>query len=161
MPEVDALLRSTADKTGALIVVGVIHPTGDAKWNEARLYFPDRSIRTYEKHHMLPVYEGELTVGTARTEWQDSTGLWGITICKDMDFPKLSREYGTMALPCYSSRRGTSTWTAGGTDAWRYFAESRADSALRAHPSKEFSRLVTIADGSLPRALLVVHHLPL
>lgn len=94
LPEADALLQSTAKTTGSLVVVGVIHPTGIAKWNEARLYFPDGSIRTYEKHHMLPVYEGNLTVGTARTEWQDPTGLWGITICKDMDFPQLSREYG-------------------------------------------------------------------
>ena len=94
VPEADALLRSTAEQTGALIVVGVIHPSGEAKWNEARLYFPNGSIRTYKKHHMLPVYEGQLTVGIARTEWHDATGLWGITICKDMDFPQLSREYG-------------------------------------------------------------------
>jgi apolipoprotein N-acyltransferase len=95
LEEADSLLRSTATKTGALIVVGVIHPTIGAKWNEARLYFPDGSIRTYEKHHMLPVYEGNLTVGTRRTEWKDSSGLLGVTICKDMDFPALSREYGT------------------------------------------------------------------
>jgi apolipoprotein N-acyltransferase len=94
LPEADLLLHSTAAKTGALIVVGVIHPTTGAKWNEARLYFPDGTIRTYEKHHMLPVYEGALTVGTERTEWHEPSGLWGITICKDMDFPQLSREYG-------------------------------------------------------------------
>jgi len=94
LPEADPLLQSTATKTGALIVAGVIHPTTGAKWNEARLYFPDGAIRTYEKHHMLPVYEGKLTVGTARTEWQEPSGLWGITICKDMDFPQLSRDYG-------------------------------------------------------------------
>jgi len=94
LPEADSLLQSTAEKSQALIVVGVIHPTTSAKWNEARLYFPDGSIRTYEKHHMLPVYEGKLTVGTTRTEWQEPSGLWGITICKDMDFPQLSREYG-------------------------------------------------------------------
>ena len=94
LPEVDLLLQSTATKTGASIIVGVIHPTTGAKWNEARLYSPSGTIRTYEKHHMLPVYEGRLTVGTERTEWQEPSGLWGITICKDMDFPRLSREYG-------------------------------------------------------------------
>lgn len=94
LPEADPLLQSTAARTNTLIIVGVIHPTPGAKWNEARLYFPDGSIRTYEKHHMLPVYEGKLTVGTERTEWHEPSGLWGITICKDMDFPQLSREYG-------------------------------------------------------------------
>ena len=94
LPEVDSLLRSTATKTGSSIVVGVIHPTTGAKWNEGRLYSPTGTIRTYEKHHMLPVYEGNLTVGTKRTEWQEPSGVWGLTICKDMDFPRLSREYG-------------------------------------------------------------------
>ena len=94
LPEADSLLQSIAADTGALIVVGVIHPTNSARWNEARLYFPDGSIRTYEKHHMLPVYEGKLTVGTERTEWREPSGLWGIEICKDMDFPRLSRQYG-------------------------------------------------------------------
>lgn len=94
LSEVDPLLQSTAAKTGALIVVGVLHRTHNANWNEARLYFADQSIRTYHKHHMLPAYEGDLSVGTDRTEWQQPSGLWGITICKDMDFPALSREYG-------------------------------------------------------------------
>ena len=94
LAEVDPLLQSTAEKTGAGIIVGVIHPTAGAKWNEARLYLPDGEIRTYDKHHMLPAYEGNLTVGTTRTEWQQASGLWGIAICKDMDFPRLSREYG-------------------------------------------------------------------
>lgn len=92
--EVDPLLQSTAQKTGAGIIVGVIHPTAGARWNEARLYLPNGTIRTYEKHHMLPAYEGSLTAGSARTEWREPSGLWGITICKDMDFPHLSREYG-------------------------------------------------------------------
>ncbi len=94
LAQADPLFQSTAAKTGALIVAGVIHPTNNAKWNEARLYFPDGSIRTYKKHHMLPVYEGNLTVGTERTEWQQPSGRWGIEICKDMDFPQLSRQYG-------------------------------------------------------------------
>ena len=92
--EANALLQSAAKKSGALLVVGVIHPSGTSKWNEARLYFPDGSIRTYEKHHMLPVYEGDLTPGTQRTEWQERSGHLGIAICKDMDFPQLSRDYG-------------------------------------------------------------------
>ena len=94
LPEADVLLSSTATKAHVLIVVGVIHPTTGAKWNEARLYFPDGSIRTYAKHHMLPVYEGDLTEGTARTEWTEPSGKLGVAICKDLDFPQLGRDYG-------------------------------------------------------------------
>ena len=106
LPEVDSLLRSTAARTGSSIIVGVIHPTTGAKWNEARLYSPAGTIRTYEKHHMLPIYEGNLTVGIERTEWQEPSGMWGLTICKDMDFPRLSREYandgvGLLLVPAW------------------------------------------------------------
>jgi apolipoprotein N-acyltransferase len=91
---VDTVFASTARQTGASIVIGVIHPTSSARWNEARLYSPAGTIRTYEKHHMLPPFESDLTVGTSRTVWQEPSGVWGIEICKDMDFPRLSREYG-------------------------------------------------------------------
>ena len=94
LPEVDAIFREVARKTGADIVIGVVHPTNGAKWNEARIYSPTGEIRTYEKHHMVPQFESNLTVGTSRTEWDESSGRWGIEICKDMDFPQLSREYG-------------------------------------------------------------------
>ena len=95
LPEVDAMFREAAQKSGAEIVVGVIHSTSGAKWNEARLYTPNGAIRTYEKHHMLPSFESNLTAGTERTEWDESSGHWGMEICKDMDFPRLSREYGS------------------------------------------------------------------
>ncbi|HWY24974.1 MAG TPA: nitrilase-related carbon-nitrogen hydrolase, partial [Nevskia sp.] len=51
-------------------------------------------LGTYEKHHMLPLFESELKVGTTRTLLPHPSGLWGVQICKDMDFPELSREYG-------------------------------------------------------------------
>jgi apolipoprotein N-acyltransferase len=94
LPEIDPLFTTVAVKTGATVIVGVIHPTTGAKWNEARLYFPDGMVRTYDKHHMLPSFESNLKPGTERVEWQEPSGKWGITICKDMDFPRLSREYG-------------------------------------------------------------------
>ena len=49
---------------------------------------------TYEKHHMLPPFESDMLVGTARTLLRKPSGEWGVTICKDMDFPLLSRQYG-------------------------------------------------------------------
>jgi len=94
LPEVDSLLKSVSTTTGATVIIGVIHPTVNAKWNEARLYSPDGRIRTYEKHHMLPPFESTFKVGTDLIEWNEGSGRWGVTICKDMDFPRLSREYG-------------------------------------------------------------------
>ena len=94
LPQIDPLLQSTADRSGAVIIVGVVHIASDAKWNEARIYRPSRPIQVYEKHHMLPPWESPLKPGTARTGWKEPSGVWGVTICKDMDFPQMGRDYG-------------------------------------------------------------------
>jgi apolipoprotein N-acyltransferase len=91
---VDALLQPLANRTGAIIVVGVVDVVGKSAWNEARIYFPGLTVpSTYDKHHMVPGFESNLTVGTARTEFVQPSGRWGVMICKDMDFPNLSRQY--------------------------------------------------------------------
>ena len=76
-------------------MVGIVHVTPDAKLNEARIYTPNAEVVTYEKHHMLPPFESNLRPGTRLTEWQEPSGRWGAAICKDMDFPKMGRDYGS------------------------------------------------------------------
>jgi apolipoprotein N-acyltransferase len=46
----------------------------------------------YDKHHLLPGVEREKP-GDKRVLLDQPSGRWGLQICKDMDFPKLSREY--------------------------------------------------------------------
>jgi apolipoprotein N-acyltransferase len=94
LPDIDPLFQTAADKTGAVVVVGVIHVTDAARWNEARIYSPGGPVRMYEKHHMLPPFESNLKPGTTRTIWQEPSGTWGAAICKDLDFPKMGRDYG-------------------------------------------------------------------
>ena len=90
----DALLQPLANRTGAVIVVGVVDINGKSRWNEARIYFPGLTApSTYHKHHIVPGFESNLTVGTTRIEFVQPSGRWGVTICKDMDFPNLSRHY--------------------------------------------------------------------
>jgi apolipoprotein N-acyltransferase len=90
----DSLLASSASHTHAVLVVGLIRRDPHGLWNEARVYLPEGGAPlTYEKHHMLPPFESQFTVGTSRTILHEPSGTWGITICKDMDFPQLSREY--------------------------------------------------------------------
>jgi len=90
----DSLLAPTASHAHAILVVGLIRRDARGLWNEARVYLPEGGAPlTYEKHHMLPPFESQFTVGTSRTILHEPSGTWGITICKDMDFPQLSREY--------------------------------------------------------------------
>jgi len=91
----DSLFSSAAARTGAVVVVGLIRRDSHGLWNEARIYSPlGGPPLTYEKHHMLPPFESQFVVGTSLTALREPSGNWGVAICKDMDFPALSRQYG-------------------------------------------------------------------
>jgi apolipoprotein N-acyltransferase len=88
----DRILKDTAKLNAVTIVAGLQHLPN---LNELRVYGPDGQFEAaYEKHHMLPAFEADLLPGTTRVNMDMPSGRWGFTICKDMDFPKLSREYG-------------------------------------------------------------------
>ena len=107
---VDEELESLADRTHVQLVVGVLRlvPPGagspvrvgggpvTVRYNEARVYTPGAPVQTYDKEHMLPPFESDLTPGTALTLLRGRGGraTWGVEICKDMDFTQLSRRYG-------------------------------------------------------------------
>jgi apolipoprotein N-acyltransferase len=90
----DAIFQSLADKSKSKIVVGLIDVSPPVKYNQARVYTPRAPLLTYDKHHMLPFFESQLRPGTTLTLLREPSGTWGVTICKDMDFTRLSRQYG-------------------------------------------------------------------
>jgi apolipoprotein N-acyltransferase len=90
----DSVFQRVADTDTTQIVVGVLRVVSHVKYNQARVYAPGVPVRTYDKQHMLPPFESKLTPGTNLTMLSESTGPWGVAICKDMDFTRLSRQYG-------------------------------------------------------------------
>jgi apolipoprotein N-acyltransferase len=100
---VDQEFQSLADENQVRVVVGVLrvapagagHPAA-LKYNEARIYTPGERVQSYDKEHMLPPFESNLTPGTSLTVLHPGAahGAWGVAICKDMDFTQLSRRYG-------------------------------------------------------------------
>ncbi len=95
LAEVDALFSSAAVATRAAIVLGVVRKTPSAAFNSSRFYSPNGKLEAnYDKHHLLPGVEPEQP-GDKRVILDQPSGRWGLQICKDMDFPKLSREYAT------------------------------------------------------------------
>jgi apolipoprotein N-acyltransferase len=93
--EIDRMFQGVATRSRNVIVIGVARRSPGKFWNAARIYLSDQTAPLlYAKHHMLPFFESRFTVGTDRVVLQQSSGKWGVTICKDMDFPPLSREYG-------------------------------------------------------------------
>jgi apolipoprotein N-acyltransferase len=93
LPEVDALFSSAAAATRAAIVVGLVRLTPSDAFNSSRFYSPDGKLEAnYDKQHLIPGVEPEKP-GHKRVILGQPSGRWGLQICKDMDFPQLSREY--------------------------------------------------------------------
>jgi len=98
--ETDAIFQKLADSSGIPIVVGELRirhetqPDLKQRYNEARVYLPGKPPLSYDKEHMLPPFESNLTPGTSLTVLPRDDGTWGVAICKDMDFTPLSAEYG-------------------------------------------------------------------
>ena len=90
----DSIFRSVADRTGATVVVGEVSAAPPARYNQARTYSPHARVLTYDKHHLLPPFESDLTPGTTLTLLPKTPANWAVAICKDMDFIPLSRHYG-------------------------------------------------------------------
>jgi len=109
LAEADSILEQAARDNHVTLFVSFEH---QPNLHEARLYSPDGRLEgTYEKHHMLPAFESHMIPGTARLTFNrpsdDGTeGKWGVEICKDMDFPLLSRQYandgaGLLLVPAW------------------------------------------------------------
>ncbi len=90
----DSIFQPLADRTKSTVVVGEVQISPRARYNQARVYTPNAPVLTYDKHHMLPPFESDLTAGTTLLVIPKPSAIWGAAICKDMDFTPLSRQYG-------------------------------------------------------------------
>ena len=103
LTSVDDQLQTLAEQNHVRVVAGLLrivppgvgHPT-KLRYNEARIYTPGAQVEYYDKEHMLPPFESNLTPGTALTVLtaRGASAAWGVAICKDMDFTQLGRRYG-------------------------------------------------------------------
>jgi apolipoprotein N-acyltransferase len=90
----DDFVGKLAKETGAYIEIGVARITPSVASNQERLYSPQGElVATYNKHHLLPPGENRFTPGTKLAVVSGISGKWGLEICKDLDFPRLSRQY--------------------------------------------------------------------
>ena len=95
LPEVDALFNSAAAATGATIEIGLVRRTSSGAFNSSRVYSPNGIEQAnYDKHHLLLGVEPEQPGNpNKRVLLNVQSSRAGLQICKDMDFPRLSREY--------------------------------------------------------------------
>jgi apolipoprotein N-acyltransferase len=96
---IDHLYEAAAERIHAHIVVGLDRGSKTSRSNEARVYSPKGEFTgLYVKHHLLSPFEDVDRRGTQLTLLNEASGVWGIEICKDMDFPALSRRYGAAGV---------------------------------------------------------------
>jgi apolipoprotein N-acyltransferase len=96
--QVDSLYSAASARTKAIIVVGLDRGSLTKRFNEARLYSEGTLAASYDKHHMIPQIEDVDQPGNTIAVLDQPSGVWGIQICKDMDFPALSRQYGARGV---------------------------------------------------------------
>ncbi len=103
----DAFFTQLAKETGAYIAIGIDRITPTVAWNQQRLYSPQGGlVASYNKHHLLPHWEDRFAPDVKRAVVTEPSGKWGLEICKDMDFPQLSRQYsqdgvGLLIVPAW------------------------------------------------------------
>jgi apolipoprotein N-acyltransferase len=105
--QVDEFFENTARNARVQVLLGVLHVTDHGAYNEGRLYSATGAIEVvYRKHHLVPTWESRSTPGTEIAVLDQPAGEIAIQICRDMDYPELSRRYaheraGLMLVPAW------------------------------------------------------------
>jgi apolipoprotein N-acyltransferase len=98
-PGAKALFEAAARRSNAHVIVGLDEDRKGTRRNEALVFDQTGTVAIdYEKHHFIPVLEDGYVTGTTYDTWPTPRGTLGVAICKDMDFPRLGREYGTRGV---------------------------------------------------------------
>lgn len=66
--QTDTIFQPIADRTGAVLVVGMARIGAAGRHNQARVYTPDAPVRSYNKEHLFPPFETRhFSPGKSRT----------------------------------------------------------------------------------------------
>ncbi len=99
VPAATELFSAAARRSAAEIVVGLRAGRKPPILNEALVFAPSGKLEaSYEKHHLIPGLEAGIVAGRDIVTLTQSTGVEGVQICKDLDFPHLSRKYGNRGV---------------------------------------------------------------
>ena len=108
--EARAIFAQAAAASGTQLIVGLDERPAGERHNDALVFAPNGALEAvYDKHHFIPGLEAGYLVGSTRTVLDRPSGKWGVIICKDLDFPALSRQYaqsgvGLMLAPAWDFR---------------------------------------------------------
>ncbi|MBP2653598.1 MAG: Nitrilase/cyanide hydratase and apolipoprotein N-acyltransferase [Firmicutes bacterium] len=100
--QADILARlAAAARAQQITLIAGLSVQEDSKLsNSAYIFAPSGEIaKKYDKQHLLPLAEGRYSAGEELciSETEDK-GVWGLAICKDMDFEEPSRGYSQKGI---------------------------------------------------------------
>lgn len=89
------ILGDAARVARVTVIAGLSRNAVQPRHNVAVVFSPDGTrIAEYEKHHPVPIIERDFARGGTPVLFTGPGAQWGLAICKDLDFPAWSREYG-------------------------------------------------------------------
>ncbi|MBU2700091.1 apolipoprotein N-acyltransferase [Sporomusaceae bacterium BoRhaA] len=94
-------LLADAARSNQITLIATLDIQDDSKlYNSAYLFSPRGEILLkYDKQHLLPFSEGSYIPGQELSiRALEDKGIWGIAICKDMDFQEPSRGYSQRGI---------------------------------------------------------------
>ena len=92
-------IRLAAAAHRVTVVIGVLVQDEPLDRNRALVFSPDgRLLASYDKHHLVPVWETHHRPGDSLAVLDEGETPWGVAICKDLDFPSPSRDYGAREI---------------------------------------------------------------
>jgi apolipoprotein N-acyltransferase len=97
MPALVARVRQAAGPDLAVSLGVVVKDAHGSLANRQILIMPDQEPVSYDKQHLLPATESEMTPGDQTVTVAYDHVRWGLLICKDLDFPWTVRATATNA----------------------------------------------------------------
>jgi len=93
------LLGEAAQQGNVFLVVGLNRLNPERNRNLAAIISPDgRLLAEYDKAFLVPGFESKFDRGTRLVNFKVSGLSAGVTICKDMDFPRWISRYGSAGV---------------------------------------------------------------
>ena len=98
-PVVRRIFSDAARDAHATVVAGLNEVGINPRRNVAVVFGPNGAVvAEYEKHHLLPGAETGYEIGPTPGVVAGGPAVWGVAICKDMDFQNWSRAYGVAGV---------------------------------------------------------------
>lgn len=90
------LLSATAKRNKITLIMGLVIKENGKTYNSAYMFLPNGTIALrHDKWHLVPIESRAFSAGNKNSILKTKDrGIWGVLICRDMDYEQPARQYG-------------------------------------------------------------------